>query len=89
MIAEILDEEESRIRWSHDNGKTWHYADIDELIEAYEREQAHKREKEEGHTCEFCYYQDFDEDAYPCSRCICNEPTENKWTFYPEAQEHE
>lgn len=37
MIAEILDEDESRVRWSHDNGKTWEYADIDELIAVYER----------------------------------------------------
>lgn len=36
MIIEFLKEDESRVRWSYDDGKTWHYADIDELIEAYE-----------------------------------------------------
>ena len=36
MIAEILEEDESRVRWSHDNGKTWEYADIDELIYCWE-----------------------------------------------------
>ena len=36
MIAEILEEDGSRVRWSHDNGKTWEYADIDELIDCWE-----------------------------------------------------
>lgn len=49
--------------------------------------EALKQAREEKHTCEFCYYMNFDEDAYPCSRCICNEPTENKWK--PKEQEHE
>ena len=35
--------------------------------------------KEQEHTCEFCYYEDFDDKAYPCSRCVCNMPTENMW----------
>lgn len=43
-------------------------------------------DSQEGHICEFCYYQDFDVDAYPCSRCICNKPIENKWK--PKEQEH-
>lgn len=74
-MVEVLEEDESRVRWSHDNGKTWKYADIDELIEAYEKEREQARETER--TCEFCYYRDFDENAYPCSRCIRNESTKN------------
>lgn len=42
--------------------------------------------EEPEHTCKFCYYLHFEPDAYPCSRCICNEPTENKWK--PKEQEH-
>lgn len=39
MIVEILEEDESRVKWSHDNGKTWKYADIDELINCWEEKQ--------------------------------------------------
>ena len=39
MIIEFLKEDESRIRWSYDDGNSWRYADIDELIKAYEKEQ--------------------------------------------------
>ena len=35
--------------------------------------------REQDHTCEFCYYEFFDDKAYPCSRCMCNQPTENMW----------
>lgn len=35
--------------------------------------------RDQDKTCEFCYYQYFDERAYPCSRCVCNMPTENKF----------
>ena len=35
--------------------------------------------EEQDHTCEFCYYELFDDKAYPCSRCVCNQPTENMW----------
>lgn len=48
-------------------------------------QEALKQAREQGRTCAFCYYQDFDVDAYPCSRCICNEPTENMWK--PKEQE--
>jgi hypothetical protein len=34
---------------------------------------------EQDHTCEFCYYELFDDRAYPCNRCVCNQPTENMW----------
>lgn len=84
MMVGVLEEDESRVRWSHDNGKTWKYADIDELIEAYEREREQAREPER--TCEFCYYRDFDENAYPCSRCIHNKPMDDMWQ--PKGQEH-
>ena len=39
MIIEFLKEDESRVRWSYDDGNSWRYADIDELIKAYEKEQ--------------------------------------------------
>ena len=35
--------------------------------------------REQDHSCEFCYYEFFDDKAYPCSRCVCNQPTENLW----------
>jgi hypothetical protein len=38
-----------------------------------------KEAREQDHTCEFCYYECFDDKAYPCSRCVCNQPTENMW----------
>lgn len=38
-----------------------------------------KEGSEQDHTCEFCYYEFFDDKAYPCSRCVCNQPTENLW----------
>lgn len=33
----------------------------------------------EGRSCENCYYEAFDERAYPCSRCIHNKPSEDKF----------
>lgn len=33
----------------------------------------------EVRSCENCYYQAFDERAYPCSRCIHNKPSEDKF----------
>lgn len=30
-------------------------------------------------SCASCYYVHFDQDAYPCSRCIHNAPTESKY----------
>ena len=42
-------------------------------------EQLLKEAREQDHTCEFCYYEYFDDRAYPCSRCVCNQPTENLW----------
>ena len=40
--------------------------------------------EEQDHTCEFCYYELFDDKAYPCSRCVCNQPTENLWRPKPQ-----
>ena len=34
---------------------------------------------EETRGCDNCYYMAFDPNAYPCSRCVCNQPTENMW----------
>ena len=31
--------DESRVRWSYDEGNSWRYADIDELIKSYEKDQ--------------------------------------------------
>ena len=42
-------------------------------------EQLLKEAREQDHVCEFCYYELFDDKAYPCSRCVCNQPTENMW----------
>ena len=42
-------------------------------------EQLLREAREQDHTCEFCYYELFDDKAYPCSRCVCNQPTENMW----------
>ena len=42
-------------------------------------EQLLKEAREQDHVCEFCYYIDFDDKAYPRSRCVCNQPTENMW----------
>ena len=42
-------------------------------------EQLLREAREQDHTCEFCYYEFFDDKAYPCSRCVCNQPTENMW----------
>lgn len=42
-------------------------------------EEVLKEAREQDHTCEFCYYESFKENEYPCSRCVCNVPTENKW----------
>lgn len=33
------------------------------------RLEKYEEPKEPEHSCEFCYYQDFDEKAYPCSLC--------------------
>ena len=30
-------------------------------------------------SCNTCYYEAFDERAYPCSRCIYNKPSEDMW----------
>lgn len=49
--------------------------------------EALKQTREQECTCEFCYYQDFDVDAYPCSRCIHNKPMDDMWQ--PKEQEHE
>ena len=49
MIVEILEEDESRVKWSHDNGKTWKYADIDELINCWEEKENMWKPKEEDH----------------------------------------
>ena len=35
-------------------------------------------------TCEFCEYESVKMDMYPCSRCIKNAPTENK--FQPKSK---
>ena len=40
-------------------------------------ERALAEAREQDRVCEFCYYQMFDDKAYPCSRCVCNMPTEN------------
>lgn len=31
----------------------------------------------DDHSCPNCYYEGFDERAYPCSRCIHNKPSED------------
>lgn len=31
----------------------------------------------DDHSCPNCYYEWFDDKAYPCSRCIHNKPSEN------------
>ena len=36
-------------------------------------------------SCEDCYYARFDADAYPCSRCVCNAPSENM--FKPQTEQ--
>ena len=38
-----------------------------------------KEAREQDHTCEFCYYELYNDNAYPCSRCVCNQPTEILW----------
>ena len=43
MIIEFSEADESRVRWSKD-GKEWKSADLDDLIEAYEREYARNNE---------------------------------------------
>ena len=30
-------------------------------------------------SCHNCYYEYFDDKAYPCSRCIHNKPSEDMW----------
>ena len=35
--------------------------------------------KTNDRSCNTCYYEAFDERAYPCSRCIYNRPTVDKW----------
>ena len=47
-------------------------------------EQLLKEAREQDHVCEFCYYEFFDDKAYPCSRCVCNQPTENMWRPKPQ-----
>ncbi len=49
-------------------------------------EQLLKEAREQDHTCEVCYYVHFDDKAYPCSRCVCNQPTENMWKPKPQAE---
>ncbi len=48
-----------------------------------EAEEVLKKAREQDHVCEFCYYEAFDDRAYPCSRCVCNMPTENMWRPKP------
>lgn len=38
-------------------------------------------------SCPNCYYVDFDMDAYPCSRCIRNAPTDDKFQPKPNTDE--
>lgn len=38
-------------------------------------------------SCPNCYYVDFDMDAYPCSRCIRNAPTDDKFQPKPNTEE--
>lgn len=35
--------------------------------------------KEHDKGCNSCYYEAFNENAYPCSRCIHNKPHEDMW----------
>ena len=49
-------------------------------------EQVLEKAREQDHVCEFCYYEAFDDRAYPCSRCVCNMPTENMWRPKPKAE---
>ena len=38
-----------------------------------------KEARKQNHTCETCYYKHFGLDAFPCSRCVNNEPIEDQW----------
>ena len=35
--------------------------------------------EEHDKGCNSCYYEAFNENAYPCSRCIRNAPQEDMW----------
>ena len=42
MIIKYSDNNENRIEWQHREGEEWKTAELDELIEAYEREKTGK-----------------------------------------------
>lgn len=42
MIIKYSDNNENRIEWQHRRGEEWRTAELDELIEAYEREKTGK-----------------------------------------------
>lgn len=76
MIIQYSDTNENRIEWQHRRGGEWKTAELDELIEAYEREKTGKwiNYKDE-HRCSCCgeaitgdwFYED---DAYSyCPNC--------------------
>ena len=75
-------------RWNTDgyragNGKCLYHDSVtindDGGTVMLDAERALQEAREQDHVCEFCYYEEFDEDAYPCSRCVCNRPIESKF----------
>lgn len=56
MIIKYSDTNENRIKWQHHEGEEWKTAELDELIEAYEREKTGKWIKRyRGHfSCSVC-----------------------------------
>lgn len=59
MVIEYIEGDESRVRWNYGDG--WHYADIDDLIRAYESVQP--TEFEWCHDCK-----EYDQNAHCCHR---------------------
>ena len=59
MIIKYSDNNENRIEWQHRRGGEWKTAELDELIEAYEREKTGKWSREHLSKRGFMY----------CSEC--------------------
>lgn len=81
MVIEYIDCDEARVRWSF--GEEWHYADLDDLIRAYESvRHGHWITEEEAEergeiwlqgSCSVCGHCDWDctesEDFNYCPHC--------------------
>ena len=61
--------------------------DADERAKRMHRAWKENRMSEIDHTCENCYYMQFDSETYPCSMCVCG--AERRDMFRPIKEEHD